>query len=138
MSYKHGNLSTHVYEKEVHVKKYDTESVLTWEEYQYVCLDTNRRKANHIIKQIDCLHLNGLHVAWDGYIINIRLSQIQNMWSELLNSFPKFISENIKCFLGQKTMLTCTDEHCKTINKKVMLDNRCDINKWNKYVFLIY
>lgn len=122
----------HVNGKDLYNNNVKFEQYLTWEEYQHMCLNAHEKNTNHIANQVDCLHLNGLHIKWDGHVTKIRLSRIENIWSQLLNMFPESVSEYLKCFLGQKLKFTCTDKDCIMINNKVIEYRKCDISQWNR------
>lgn len=98
------------------------------------------KPGNRINAQLKCEQFNGLHVKWEGDVINIEISEVYNFRSKVLSFLPTFLATSITCWFGEPNELMYdvyeSDEldYLKSVFKE---RNKCNVNHWNTYEFRI-
>lgn len=119
-------------------------ATLTWEQYQNHCHQPAWEELSSKAQvQVQCAHLEGLTVGWEGYVTNIRVRTIDNNIASFLKRLPEPIERRLSCVFGEpidegfcRNLDPQRRNTCEMISK--MQRNKCQLLNWNRYEFEIY
>ncbi|PSN40254.1 hypothetical protein C0J52_25686 [Blattella germanica] len=60
---------------------------LTWEQYQNFCHQPAWEQSSLALVQLQCSHLVGLPVGWDGYVTDVRIQSISNTLQTIFSRY---------------------------------------------------
>lgn len=130
--------------REMESTLYETVPALSWEQYQNYCHQPAWEESASIAQvQVECAHLEGISVSWEGYVTKVKVKSIENSLEKVLNKFPDVIRTPLTCSYGEVYEENCTtgDElwkkNCKTLWELKRRRNKCHLASWNKYEFEI-
>ena len=87
---------------------FELPSELTWEQYQNYCHQPAWEETSSKSQvQVQCARLEGVPVAWEGYIVNTRVKSIKNNLARTLDFFPDFLANPVMCTLGEPHVDDC-------------------------------
>ena len=133
------------YKQEVDSNSYDLMPTLSWEQYQNHCHQPAWEETSSKAKvQVECAHLEGLSVSWEGYVTNVRLKTVRNNVALVINKLPDILKVPLSCLIGKQYK----DNECKAENGirksdcQVFLEiqkkkQKCHLADWNWYEFEI-
>ncbi|XP_011296955.1 wolframin [Fopius arisanus] len=119
-------------------------SSLTWEQFQNHCHQPAWEELSSKAQvQIQCAHLEGIPVFWEGYVTNVRVKRIDNSIAGILKRLPESIESSLGCVFGEpvdQTVCQALDSTRKTTCEMIMKMQRgkCQVVNWNRYEFEIY
>ncbi|XP_015126304.1 wolframin [Diachasma alloeum] len=119
-------------------------SMLTWEQYQNHCHQPAWEELSSKAQvQVQCAQLEGITVAWEGYVTNIRVKTVENSVAGVLRRLPEGIESRLSCVFGvpvDEGLCQGLDptrrSTCEMIGK--MQRRKCQVNNWNRYEFEIF
>ncbi|KAL7306085.1 hypothetical protein TKK_0001539 [Trichogramma kaykai] len=124
---------------------FELPSELTWEQYQNYCHQPAWEETSSKAQvQVQCARLEGVPVAWEGYVVNTRVKSVQNNLVTVLDYFPDIIANPLRCAFGEPHKDDC-EKHKNEIRKmncKAYLNvrrkrARCHLSAWDWYEFEI-
>ncbi|XP_011496905.1 PREDICTED: wolframin [Ceratosolen solmsi marchali] len=129
----------------IETSPFELSSELSWEQYQNYCHQPAWEESDSKAQiQAECAQLEGIPVMWEGYVTNIRIKSIKNNLSLLLDQFPNFLANSLRCTFGEPHKNNCdryTNDlrklNCKTYLSVRMKRSRCHVTAWNWYEFEI-
>ncbi|XP_017786448.1 PREDICTED: wolframin [Nicrophorus vespilloides] len=114
------------------VENHPTKSI-NYETYQKFCHDDN----NMANVQIRCSKLENVLVNWDGYIKDIRIKSTRNKYKYFFDKLPKFISDQLYCYYGEKIVANCYESDCDLFYDLIRSSRVCTLDKYDQYTFEI-
>ncbi|KAJ0170849.1 hypothetical protein K1T71_013621 [Dendrolimus kikuchii] len=118
---------------------------INWEEYYNQCNNPSWSDYNIASTQIKCSVLDGANVNWEGYIREVNLIQVDNLWSDFANWLPWFMKEYFKCYYGEEYSTLCRMadgpdllKECEFVRKVARQSGKvCHLDNLNKYTYEI-
>ena len=91
--------------------------------------------------QIPCYSLVGTKVTWNGVFDNVKVTEVSNEISKMLNVFPTFIADPLRCIYG-KYFGDCNDESMSDNDKSycqlmTSLGHECHVSEHDKFTFSV-
>ncbi|XP_043485136.1 wolframin [Leptopilina heterotoma] len=134
------------YKQEVSSSQYEITPTLSWEQYQNHCHQPAWEETSSKAQvQVQCAHLEGMSISWEGYVTNVRLKSIKNNVALVVNKLPHFLKVPISCLLGKpyedKDCENGNDirkRHCQTFLEIQRRRNKCHLTDWDWYEFEIF
>lgn len=130
--------------REMESTLYEATPSLSWEQYQNYCHQPAWEESSSLAQvQVQCAHLEGISVSWEGYVTKVKLKSIKNTLEKILSKLPDAIRIPLTCSYGDAYEENCTtgDElsikNCKTLLNLEKRQNKCHLAAWNKYEFEI-
>ncbi|XP_012281562.1 wolframin [Orussus abietinus] len=130
--------------RDMSASSYESIPALSWEHYQNHCHQPAWEESSSKARvQIQCAHLEGVPVSWEGYVTNIQVKTIQNNIAMVLNRLPDYVRIPLFCSYGEPYKEKCEmgDElnrkTCQTLIRVQQWRHRCHLSSWNKYEFEI-
>ena len=73
---------------------------LSWEQYQNYCHQPAWEQSSVALIQLQCSHLVGMPVGWDGYVTDVRIHSITNALEAIFSRYVNdLISHTFSCTL---------------------------------------
>ncbi|XP_058797914.1 wolframin [Phymastichus coffea] len=125
---------------------FEMPSELTWEQYQNYCHQPAWEESSSKAQiQVKCAQLEGISVSWEGYVTSTRIKSISNNLALLVDQFPDFIANPLRCAFGEPHKDDCdkyTNEirkmNCKAYLNARKKKSKCHLAAWNWYQFEIF
>ncbi|XP_013142755.1 PREDICTED: wolframin isoform X3 [Papilio polytes] len=121
----------------------DNNYQITWEDYYSQCNAPSWTETNMAAAQIRCSILNGAHVNWEGYISEVKLKSVKNVWSDFASWLPSFLQEYFKCYYGEEYSSLCQNRPdsvggCEFVKSVARQSGKiCHLNNLNEYSYEI-
>ncbi|XP_067000241.1 wolframin [Anabrus simplex] len=121
----------------------DAENGLTWEQYQNYCHQPAWELSSVAQVQLQCSHLVGTPVNWDGYVTGVKIRSIDNPLENIFTRLPSALKEVLICFYGEQYDFDCDTERmtepqyrkCKLLKGLKRRNSKCHLEMWNRYEF---
>ncbi|KAF5274009.1 hypothetical protein FQA39_LY01124 [Lamprigera yunnana] len=123
--------------------KSTVENSVTWDQYQNFCHELTWESDNTAATQMRCSKLIDLEIEWEGYVSEIKIKSISNIWKKIIDQFPTFIRQYLYCYYGNPFEYDCADvpdvliEDCILFYNAINTKKRCTLDKYNTYQFEI-
>ncbi|KAG7189987.1 hypothetical protein KM043_006145 [Ampulex compressa] len=132
------------YGQEADGNPYEMISTLSWEQYQNHCHQPAWEELSSKAQvQIQCAHLEGVSISWEGYVTNIRLKSIKNNIAAIFNKLPDSIKDTLSCMYGEEYREDCNlnddirQSSCKHFANIQRRRNKCHFPGWDIFEFEI-
>lgn len=135
------------YKQEVSTNQYEVIPTLSWEQYQNHCHQPAWEETSSKAQvQVQCAHLEGMSISWEGYVTNVRLKSIKNNVAFIINKLPNFLKVPLSCLMGKRYQdeKDCNNgneirkRHCQTFLNIQKRRNKCHLANWDWYEFEIF
>ncbi|XP_051164019.1 wolframin [Leptopilina boulardi] len=135
------------YKQEVSTNQYEVIPTLSWEQYQNHCHQPAWEETSSKAQvQVQCAHLEGMSISWEGYVTNVRLKSIKNNVAFIINKLPNFLKVPLSCLMGKRYQdeKDCNNgneirkRHCQTFLDIQKRRNKCHLANWDWYEFEIF
>ncbi|KAL2737965.1 wolframin isoform X2 [Vespula squamosa] len=133
------------YKEDSDNSSYEIAATLSWEQYQNHCHQPAWEDISSKAQvQIECAHLEGIPISWEGYVTNVRLKSIKNNIGTILRMLPDSIRTTFSCTYGETYKENCDTydeirrkncEHFVNIQKR---RHKCHFPAWDQYEFEIF
>lgn len=133
------------YKEDSDSNSYEIAATLSWEQYQNHCHQPAWEEISSKAQvQVECAHLEGIPISWEGYVTNVRLKSIKNNVAIILSMLPDSIRTTFSCTYGEPYKENCNKydevrkkncQHFVNIQKK---RNKCHFPAWDQYEFEIF
>lgn len=80
---------------------------ISWDDYYSNCNNPSWSDYNMAATQIKCSVLDGANVNWQGYIKEVKLINVKNMWNDFVSWMPGFVQEYFRCYYGEEYSTLC-------------------------------
>ncbi|XP_018576017.1 wolframin [Anoplophora glabripennis] len=136
------NSTSREHDTEYYVKN-KAPQIMTWEVFQKFCHQPIWQEENVALSQMKCAELEGSYIHWNGYINEIKVKSISNMYKNIFDKFPKNFRDYLYCVYGDGIESECKNvpdivkEDCISFYDTIKSVNRCTLHKYNAYTFEI-
>lgn len=113
---------------------------IKWDNYYKYCYAPFIKPGNHINSQLKCSQMSGLGIMWEGTVISVEISSLENNLEQLITTYlPEFLTDLVFCWYGESNEavdgIHVSDfDEMKTVLKQ---RRKCNLNSWNTYTFNI-
>lgn len=136
------NSTAHERDNEYYVKN-KAPQIMTWEVFQKFCHQPIWQEENVALSQMKCAELEGSHIHWNGYINDIKVKSITNMYKNIFDKLPYNLRDYLYCVYGGEVESDCKSvpdivrEECISFYDTIKSVNKCTLHKHNVYTFEI-
>ncbi|KAK5644966.1 hypothetical protein RI129_006266 [Pyrocoelia pectoralis] len=120
-----------------------TANGITWDQYEDFCHQPNWEASTLAATQIRCSKLVDVPVEWVGWVYDIKVKSVTNVWKKLFDYLPKSLSQFLYCFYGNviehdcKTVPDDLTEECLMLYDAIKSARKCSLDNFNVYEFQI-
>lgn len=116
---------------------------INWEDYYNQCNNPSWMNYNAATTQIKCSVLDGANVNWEGYVREVNLIDVKNVWSDFASWLPGFLREYFKCYYGEEYASLCQraetlhlDKECEFVRNVARQSGKvCYLDNLNEYTY---
>ncbi|XP_076266429.1 wolframin ER transmembrane glycoprotein wfs1 [Rhynchophorus ferrugineus] len=113
---------------------------LDWDSFESLCYKKMyHEKENRAEAQLRCAELEGSQVFWEATVTEVKLTSITNKYKSVIDKFPKFLSDYLRCFYGKPVKTNCDQDDAGQISDCMILQesyaNQCTLKDHNAYTF---
>lgn len=117
---------------------------ITWDDYHSQCGQPTWVETNMAETQIKCSVLDGVTVNWEGYVADVKISNVKNQWNDFAMFLPHFMQELFKCYYGEEFSAACQSSdglyssNCRFVENVAQQSGKsCHLNNLNEYTYEI-
>ncbi|KAB0794999.1 hypothetical protein PPYR_11838 [Photinus pyralis] len=120
-----------------------TANGITWDQYEEFCDQPNWETSTAAANQIRCAKLADVPVEWEGWVHEIKVRSITNVWRKIFGYIPKSLSQYLYCIFGESVEHDCKNlpedvtEECLMFYDAIRTTRKCSLDNLNVYEFHI-